>query len=74
MERKEFEMTSEDMDALMDASKPVMAIALQCGPARSQQENANSAWKRLGEKMGFDHMTVMPAKGRGELFFTAEIA
>ena len=36
----------------------------------SRQENANNAWKRLGNKIGFDHMAVRP-NGKGDRFFTA---
>ena len=35
----------------------------------SPQENANRAWAKLGKKMGFDSMTVMP--GKEPRFFTA---
>ena len=37
----------------------------------SPQENANSAWLALGEKMGFDPMTVRPLDGKGQRFFSA---
>jgi hypothetical protein len=50
---KEYEMTERDYDQLIEACKPVPMIALQCGTPASPQENANSAWKKLGEKMGF---------------------
>ena len=40
MERKEYEMTQEDFDRLLNACKPVPMIALQCGTPRSPQENA----------------------------------
>lgn len=66
-----FEMTHEDLQTLLDAMKPVPMIMLQCGTPRSVQENANSAWARLGEKMGFDPMTVAP-NGKGDRFFSAE--
>lgn len=68
--KKDFEMTHEDLDALLAAMKPVPMIALQCGTPRSRQENANAAWARLGEKMGFDPMTVRP-NGKGDRFFSA---
>ena len=68
--KKDFEMTQEDLDALLSAMKPVPMIALQCGTPRSRQENANAAWARLGEKMGFDPMTVTP-NGKGDRFFSA---
>lgn len=69
--RQEFEMTEEDLKELMDACKPVAYMIFGgMGPV-SPHENANQAWCRLGEKMGFDGMTVEPASG-GVRFFTAE--
>lgn len=69
--RKEYEMTQEDMDTLLDAMKSVPMIMLQCGEPRSQQERVNDAWKLLGDRMGFQHMTVQP-NGPNPLKFTAE--
>jgi hypothetical protein len=66
-----FEMTQDDLDELLSHMAPVAMIMLQCGPQRSPQEKANDAWKRLGAKMGFNHMTVKPS-GKGDRFFTAE--
>jgi len=75
MERKEFEMSEEDLNALLDACKPTPAMAISGGQPMfsSPQENANSAWQRLGKKMGFKHMTVRPSGnvGKGTRFFTA---
>ena len=65
-----FEMTEEDFETMLAAMKPVPMIMLQCGKAPSQQENANAAWKALGEKMGFDHFTVIP-NGWGPRWFKA---
>ena len=70
--RVEFEMTQQDLDELLEACKPVMLIALNCGMPRSPQENANSAWEALGKKMGFDYMTVKPS-AKGQKFFSAEV-
>ena len=70
MERKEYEMTQEDFDRLLNACKPVPMIALQCGTPRSPQENANDAWQELGSRMGFDYMTVQPSSS-GNRFFSA---
>ncbi len=67
----EFEMTEADLSELMEASKPVMAIALQCGMPSSPQENANAAWARLGARMGFDPMTVKPSRNGQPRFFYA---
>lgn len=70
--RKEFEMTPEQLDALMNASKSVPLIALQTGMPASPQENANNAWERLGKELGFDSMSVRPIPGKTSTFFTAE--
>lgn len=69
--RTEYEMTPEDLAALMEAMQPVPMIMLQCGTPPSQQENANRAWADLGRKMGFDSDTVRPVDGKGTRFFTA---
>jgi len=71
--RRDYEMTADDLSALLDAMKPVPMIMLQCGRVQSAQENANAAWAKLGAKMGFDPMTVRP-NGRGDRFFSAEPA
>ena len=69
---KEFEMTQEDLDGLLDASKPVPYMVAGGMVPRSPQQNANDAWEALGRRMGFDHMTVQPIRGKSMLFFTAE--
>tara|TARA_R110000851_G_scaffold103662_1_gene220907 strand:+ start:47 stop:262 length:216 start_codon:yes stop_codon:yes gene_type:complete len=68
---KDFEMTQEQLDVLMDSMKAVPLIAINCGMTRSQQENGDAAWQRLGGEMGFKHMTVKP-NGKGDRFFSAE--
>jgi len=68
--RTNYEMTQADLESLFEAMKPVPMIMLQCGPGRSQQDRANDAWKALGDRMGFDHMTVQPT-GQGDRFFSA---
>lgn len=69
-ERKDFEMTQEDLDKLLEAMKPVPMIMLQCGTPPSQQERANAAWEELGNRMGFEYMSVLP-NGKGNRFFSA---
>ncbi len=66
-----FEMTPEQLTELLAHMKPVPLIMLQCGEPPSQQDNANRAWDRLGEKMGFDGATVQSSPGKGQRFFTA---
>ena len=71
MPRAEYEMSQEDLDALMEASKPTPVMMIGGYSSPSPQENANAAWARLGEKLGFDSMTVRAAPGKGQRFFTA---
>ncbi len=70
-QRCDFEMSEAQLAALLDMMKPqpYLISAGGIGP-RSQQENANDAWARLGEELGFEHMTVKP-NGRGDRFFSA---
>lgn len=72
--RKDFEMTQEDLDTLLAAMKPTPVMYLSGGTPmyNTPQENANAAWKRLGDRMGFDHMTVR-SNGKGDRFFSAEV-
>lgn len=68
--RTNYEMTEADLAKILDACSPVPAIALHCGSPPSRQEMANAAWAELGNRMGFDHMTVQPGS-QGNRFFTA---
>lgn len=72
MTRTEYEMTEADLSELLAAMKPVPLMYLSGGMpiGRSQQENANDAWEKLGKRMRFDHMTVEPSS-KGHRFFTA---
>jgi hypothetical protein len=69
--RKNYEMSKEDLETLLNAMKPTPMVMLQCGQPSSPQENANKAWVELGRKMHFDGMTVRPT-GQGDRFFSAE--
>jgi predicted TIM-barrel fold metal-dependent hydrolase len=70
MSRKEYELTTEQYDKLIEACRPAPMIMLQCGMPPSPQENANAAWCSLGKELGFDGMTVEPSS-KGKRFFTA---
>lgn len=72
--RKEYEMTEKQLAEIMDACKPTPAMFLSGGEpmAGTPQENANRAWQKLGDAMGFAHMTVRP-NGKGDRHFTAEV-
>lgn len=69
--RIQYEMTEEDLKALLEACKPTRVMKIGNYIPPSPQENANRAWGQLGEKMGFDSMTVQPISGKGSRFFTA---
>lgn len=69
--RTSYEMSKDDLDAILDACKSTPVIMIGGTTSRSPQENANAAWERLGKKMGFDYTTVQPAQGKGDRFFTA---
>lgn len=68
--RKTYTMTQEQYDTLLAAMQPVPYMIIGGVAPRSQQENANDAWKRLGDELGFHHMSVRP--GNSKLEFTAE--
>jgi len=70
--RREYEMTKEQLDRILEASKPVVYMVIGGIPPRSPQENANAAWASLGRELGFDYMTVQPVPGKDSRFFTAE--
>ena len=72
--RIEFHLTEKQLNDLMDACKPVIYMVIGGVPPRSPQENANAAWASLGAELGFDYMTVQIVNGKGNDYFTAEVA
>ena len=68
----EYKMTEEDHAALLEACEPVPYLIVGGSGPPSPQERANAWWSSLGQKMGFDYMTVQPLTAKGELWFTAE--
>ena len=71
--KKRFDMTAEQLETLLNACKPIPLIMLQCGMPPSPQERANNAWQRLGNEMGFKHMTVEPIAGEPQTAFMAAL-
>lgn len=71
--RKEFELTDNELQDLRALSRPVPAIALNCGEPPTQQQMANEFWQRIGREKGFAYMTARPVAGKGPKFFTAEV-
>jgi hypothetical protein len=70
--RKEFELNDKDYNRLMNACKPVPYMVFGGRFPPSLQERVNSAWKALGDKLGFQYMTVEPVSDKSDRFFTAE--
>jgi len=70
---EDYEMTQEQFGEIIDAcsATPVMYLSGGEPMFNSPQENANHAWKLLGDKLGFDYTTVRP-NGKGDRFFTAK--
>ncbi len=71
--RKEYEMSDADLNELLESMKP-QPVMYGCGGVplfQSVRERANAAWKRLGDRIGFDYLSVQPT-GKGDRFFSAE--
>ena len=73
--RKEFKMTDEQRDRLLEASKPTPAMWDGQGHYLfgTPEENAMAEWKRLGSELGFDPYSVRPVLGKTNHYFTAEV-
>jgi|GEM_PF-1252875 len=69
--RVNYEMTEKDLNELLEVCRPTPVMKIGSYIPASPQENANRAWRALGEKMGFDSMTVQPIPGKGDRFFSA---
>lgn len=63
-----FVMTDKQLEALLDACKPVPYMVIGGIAPRSPQENANDAWEKLGLEMGFDSTTVEPGPNKKTFF------
>ena len=73
--RKEFELTEQELQDMLDATKPLPVLLITGGQMGSDsQERANVEWAKLGKKHGFAYMTVESVVGKGDRFFTAEVA
>ena len=58
--RQRYKMTTEQLNKILDACKPVPYMVIGGVAQRSPQENANDAWRALGDEMGFDWQSVEP--------------
>lgn len=71
--RKNYTMTTKQYESLLKACRSVPMIMLKCGTPSSPQENANAAWQRLGNEMGFVWDTVRPDGADPKNFSAEEI-
>lgn len=72
--KKEFEMTTEELDQMKAIAQSTSTPVLKIGnviTGGEKQETANDLWKRLGEKYGFVWDTAEPISGKGYQFFKA---
>jgi hypothetical protein len=69
---KEFHMSEEQFEVLVNSIVSEPLIMLQCGMPESPQEKANRAWNKLGREMGFVGNTARPIYGKDQTWFTAE--
>ena len=69
--RKEYYLNDEDYEFILNACQPSRYMIIGNYMPKSPQENANEAWKILGNKYGFDSMSVLPCD-KGARYFTAE--
>lgn len=69
--KQRYEMTEEDLKALLAVSKPTPVMYLSGGipMTNSPQQNANRAWKKLGRKMRFEWDTVEPSREGMRVFY-----
>jgi hypothetical protein len=74
MNKKEYELTDEQLKNLLEAFRSVPVIKIGDCDLGSQQGNANSAWEKLGAELGFKPFTAEPISGKGNHFFMAEPA
>ncbi len=74
MAKKRFDMSPAQLDEVLDACKPTPVMYLSGGIPmfNTPQENANHAWEKLGESLGFDPYSVEPIVGAPQGAFMAE--
>jgi len=71
MPKKEFILSKEDLEYLLDACKPIPYIIVGHYVPTNPQENANRAWQKMGKKYGFIWDTARPC-GKGDNVVLAE--
>jgi hypothetical protein len=70
--KKEFKLTEEQYERLIEASQPVPYLVVGGVEPMSPCRKAESIWMQLGEEMGFKWNTAEPIPGKNRLYFHAE--
>lgn len=72
--KKEFEMTEQEFERIKAIAQrpsiPVMKIG-DYWSGNEKQEDANTVWKELGSKYGFEWDSAEGVPGKGPTFFKA---
>lgn len=69
---KLYKLTDDQYNKLLEASKPQMAIALQCGdPLETQREQIMKIWQDVGEHHGCQWGTICNARSSDPKEFLA---
>ena len=66
-QRIDFIMSQTDLDGIMAAinsARNTPLVAINVGMPTSPQEAANRAWSSLGDRLGFDGMSVEPGPNK----------
>ena len=61
MRKLKYRLTEADLQRIIDATRVIPLVVLQCGmPPPSTQERVSVVWRELGREHGFDPNTVEP--------------
>lgn len=70
MQRREYQMTEEDLAAFRAACTPTPNTVISAVP-KNPAEASKEFWQLLGKRMGFKWWTAQPVRGKSPHYFTA---
>lgn len=70
--KKQYRMTDEELQSVLDASKPVPYLVFGGMAPPSPQENVNRAWAAIARAHGVRQMSIGPASTGDQRDFIAE--
>lgn len=70
--RQQYRMTDDELEQVLNASKPVPYMVFGGREPSSPQENANNAWQGIADRVGCDKFTIGPAASGDIQEFSAE--